>query len=145
VEDEAIVGSSEKMIFYLKEMVSQLTSTPKYMLDPFVVSKLDINTILHFDFADLTKDNNKYVQRGYNIPGGASIVKSEKEALVGMAKASLGAQKASLNDLVAQTRNNMNNSRNVDVPALLELYCNMMEFMRLRSELIMTASDTDVL
>jgi hypothetical protein len=62
-----------------------------------------------------------------------------------MAKASLGAQKASLNDLVAQTRNNMNNSRNVDVPALLELYCNMMEFMRLRSELIMTASDTDVL
>jgi hypothetical protein len=39
----------------------------------------------------------------------------------------------------------MNNSRNVDVPMLLELYSNMMEFMRLRSELIMTASDTAVL
>jgi hypothetical protein len=64
---------------------------------------------------------------------------------VGMAKASLGAQKATMNDLVAQTRNNMNNSRNVDVPMLLELYSNMMEFMRLRSELIMTASDTAVL
>jgi hypothetical protein len=62
-----------------------------------------------------------------------------------MAKASLGAQKATMNDLVAQTRNNMNNSRNVDVPMLLELYSNMMEFMRLRSELIMTASDTAVL
>jgi len=28
---------------------------------------------------------------------------------------------------------------------LLELYCNMMELQRLRSELIMTASDTAVL
>ena len=45
VEDEAIVGSSEKMIFYLKEMVAQLTSTPKYLLDPFIVCKLDVNTV----------------------------------------------------------------------------------------------------
>lgn len=62
-----------------------------------------------------------------------------------MAKASLGRQKASMNDLVNQTRQNMNTNRNIDVPMLLELYCNMMELMRLRSELIMTASDVDVL
>jgi hypothetical protein len=50
-----------------------------------------------------------------------------------------------MNDLVNQTRQNMNTNRNIDVPMLLELYCNMMELMRLRSELIMTASDVDVL
>jgi len=104
VEDEAIVGSSEKMIFYLKEMVAQLTNTPKYLQDPFVIAKLDINTVRNFEFPPLNKDMNKFVMRGYNIPGGATIVKNEKDALVGMAKASLGAQKATMNDIVNQTR-----------------------------------------
>ena len=42
VEDESIVGSSDKLIFYAKEMVADLTIKPKHTLDPFIVAKLDV-------------------------------------------------------------------------------------------------------
>lgn len=61
VEDEAVLGSSEKMIFYMKEMVSQLTAAPKAFLDPFIMAKLDINTVRYFDFKELDTDMNKFV------------------------------------------------------------------------------------
>jgi len=42
IEDESIMGNSEKIIFYAKEMISDLTNKPKHLLDPFLISKLDI-------------------------------------------------------------------------------------------------------
>ena len=59
-EDESILGNSEKMVFLAKEMISQLTLTPKHALDPYLVSKLDIQTINFFDYPKLTKADNKY-------------------------------------------------------------------------------------
>jgi len=101
LEDEAVMGSSEKMIFFTKEMVSALTNSQKYMIDPFIVAKLDTNTIKCYDFPETSKDINKYTVRGYNKAGGASMVKAEEEALFGIAKASQGTDKKSLSDMVA--------------------------------------------
>jgi hypothetical protein len=45
IEDEAVLGSTEKMIFYCKEMVANLNTCPKYLLNPFIMAKLDLSTI----------------------------------------------------------------------------------------------------
>ena len=37
IEDEQVLGSSDKMIFYAKEMISDLTKKPKVLLDPFII------------------------------------------------------------------------------------------------------------
>ena len=42
VENEQIMGNSEKQIFYAKEMISDLTHKPKIHLDPFIIAKTDI-------------------------------------------------------------------------------------------------------
>jgi len=60
VEDESIMGSCEKQVFYAKEMVSDLTGKPKNNLDPFMMAKLDVQTINGFVFPKLDKSFNKY-------------------------------------------------------------------------------------
>jgi hypothetical protein len=42
LEDESIMGSSDKLIFYAKEMIGDLTCKPKHVLDPFIIAKLDV-------------------------------------------------------------------------------------------------------
>ena len=60
-EDESIMGNSEKMVFLAKEAISTLTLTPKHALDPYLVSKLDVQTINFFDFPKLKKPDSKYM------------------------------------------------------------------------------------
>ena len=35
IEDESILGNSEKMVFWAKELIAHLTLTPKPALDPY--------------------------------------------------------------------------------------------------------------
>ena len=58
----------------MKEMCSNIAAQPKNLLNPFIIAKLDVETIRNFDFAPSTKDSNKYTERAYGIPGGASII-----------------------------------------------------------------------
>jgi len=44
------MGNSEKLIFYAKEMIADLSNKPKHLVDPFLISKLDIQTINFFEF-----------------------------------------------------------------------------------------------
>lgn len=60
IEDEQVMGSSDKMIFYAKEMIADLTSKPKHLVDPFLIAKLDIDTIDKYDFPKIPTDVNKY-------------------------------------------------------------------------------------
>lgn len=48
VEDETIVGNSDKSIFYAKELVADLSVKPKHTLDPFLIAKLDVQSIKYF-------------------------------------------------------------------------------------------------
>jgi hypothetical protein len=42
VEDESIMGNSDKLIFFAKEMLSDLSFKPKHLIDPFLIAKLDV-------------------------------------------------------------------------------------------------------
>ena len=55
VEDESVMGNSDKIIFYAKEMMSDLTLAPKAVLNPYLIAKLDVKTIDNFDFPRLPK------------------------------------------------------------------------------------------
>jgi hypothetical protein len=148
IEAETVLGSSEKMIYYAREMVSQLNNGVKYLLNPFVVAKLDLNTIRQFDFAPVPLAQNKYDLRSgkRKVKGGLSIIKAEQEALVGIAKAQVkGARGREANATLHTAAKPGKGARAVASPSLLEVYCNIMELMRIRSEIIMVATECDVL
>ena len=42
-------------------MVSNLNKATKPSINPFIIGKLDIETIAHFDFVSLAKDQNQYL------------------------------------------------------------------------------------
>ena len=48
VEDESVVGNPDKMVFYAKEMLSNLTMSPKQVLDPYLIAKMNVKTINTF-------------------------------------------------------------------------------------------------
>jgi hypothetical protein len=58
MEDDAIVGNPDKLIFHIKDMMSNLNKATKEKINPFIIGKLDVDTIAHFDFASLPKDQN---------------------------------------------------------------------------------------
>ena len=62
LEDETIVGNSDKIIFYVKDFVSHLQKTVKPNINHFFISKLDIETINFFDFTPLPKEANPYLK-----------------------------------------------------------------------------------
>lgn len=57
------MGNSEKMIFYAKEMISDLSRKPKHLVDPFLIAKLDLDTIKFFEFPKVPQSLNKYTLR----------------------------------------------------------------------------------
>lgn len=42
IEDESILGNSEKIIFWSKELLANLTLVSKPVLDPYQICKLDV-------------------------------------------------------------------------------------------------------
>lgn len=81
IEDDSIMGNSEKMIFFAKEMISDLTSRPKHLVDPYLIAKLDVQTINFFDFPLLNQNLNKYTMRKNGIAGAEYMEMCEKEAI----------------------------------------------------------------
>lgn len=69
IEDESIVGSSDKMMFYIKEQNVELKKCKKIALNPFIVSKLDVNSVKLYNYpVGITVKTNPYETRGgYNI------------------------------------------------------------------------------
>jgi hypothetical protein len=63
LEDEAIVGNPEKITFHIKDMMSNLGKAEKQNINPFVIGKLDIETVAHFDFPALPKESNIYTKK----------------------------------------------------------------------------------
>ena len=50
LEDETILGNSDKMNFYVKDLVAHLDKPVKEKINPYYIGKLDIETINFFDF-----------------------------------------------------------------------------------------------
>mgnify|MGYP006950426700 CR=1 FL=1 len=49
IEDSSILGSSEKMLFFIKELIAS-AEDPNLIQNPFVLTKIDMKTIMDFDF-----------------------------------------------------------------------------------------------
>lgn len=50
-------------------MVSDLTSKPKQMLDPYLVAKLDVRSVHFFEFPYMSLETSKYTLRTKGISG----------------------------------------------------------------------------
>ena len=50
-------------------MVSDLSSKPKQMLDPYLVAKLDVRSVNFFDFPQMRLEMSKYTLRSKGISG----------------------------------------------------------------------------
>ena len=61
VEDESIMGDTDKMTFYAKEMISSLQLGLKSTIDPYVMAKMSVTSIENFDFPKMPKDQSKYL------------------------------------------------------------------------------------
>jgi hypothetical protein len=62
VESEFVTGSSDKMMFYMKDMVSSLNKSAKPAINPFIVAKLNIPSIKAYKFpTDIKKSENPFL------------------------------------------------------------------------------------
>mmetsp|Transcript_29206 Transcript_29206/g.44018 ORF Transcript_29206/g.44018 Transcript_29206/m.44018 type:complete len:132 (-) Transcript_29206:1471-1866(-) len=50
LESESVVGSSDKMMFYIKDLVADLGRPNNEAQNPFIVAKLDLDSIKAFRF-----------------------------------------------------------------------------------------------
>ena len=142
LEDEQIMGNSEKLIFYAKEMIADLSNKPKHLVDPFLVSKLDIQTINFFEFPKIKYEYNKYTMRKNGIAGAEYMAMSEKEAITRIAKDKTN---KGVSEILGGKVGDVLNRRNIFVPSLLQTYLNMVELHRLRNEIMLAASETAIL
>lgn len=61
------MGNPDKITFHIKDMMANLNKGEKDKLNPFIIGKLDIDTIAHFDFASLPKELNPYQNPNVNL------------------------------------------------------------------------------
>ena len=62
IESEFVTGSSDKMMFYIKDMVSSLNKSAKPAINPFIVAKLNIPSIKAYKFpSEVKKSENPFL------------------------------------------------------------------------------------
>ena len=123
LEDDSILGVSDKMLFYTKELKSSVENENKAH-NPFVISKLDTESLKHFDFDAF---------QGY-IRGKEDDDDGEEEAARKMRinRKNFGRFFPKLNE----------RSSLIQMPSMLVLNCNIIETLRLRCELLKTLEQT---
>ena len=84
---------------------------------------------------------NKYTLQHKGICGYEYLMQVEKESIAGMAKS-----KVKQISMMGTTKvGDVLNRRNITVPSMLTIYCNMIELHRLRNEIILAATETQLL
>ena len=131
------MGNPDKILFYLKDMVSHLEKTTKPNINPFLIGKLDIETINFFDFPATTKENNPYLRKDAN-----SYLKEDMETSVKVADQNSKQNVAAYQRFFPTLKEYM---RKVNTPSMLTLYCNSMEMLRLRHLLLHAISESVLL
>ena len=139
VEDESVVGNSDKAFFYAKEMVADLTTLPKSLINPFCAAKLDVQSIFYFDFPKTDRSKNKYTLQSKGVWGAKCILEADRRVLQYFSKGDANSGNEvteNAADLISDVFNSAAGAqagmRNLQSPCLLVTYCNMMEFLRLR-------------
>lgn len=73
------------------------------------------------------------------------VIKMHKQALVDSAKRKSNEKAINIEHVIATSQIQISNNRNIDVPTQLQTYCNIVELMRLRHEIILAASECNML
>lgn len=102
VEDESVLGNSEKIVFFTKEMLAQLTLSAKSALDPYLMGKLDVQTIKFFDFPKVLKADCKYLmQRQQGTNASKWLIESTRRSMIEIAKRKKSKMTAAQNKITA--------------------------------------------
>lgn len=118
LDDNSIVGNPDKMLFYAKELASSARDKQASM-NPFVIGKLDIDSIKEFDFQPF---------QGYIEPTDSFATGGQQEIDVNkVTKGNYGRFHKKLNE----------RTDDLVFPPMLVLACNSVEVVRLRQTLLL--------
>lgn len=128
IEDDEILGNSDKMLFYSKELQASAQDQDAAH-NPFVVSKLDLQSIESFNF-------DKF--QGYvDISAPAE---GDKDAEYAARRVKVNQQSFGRFYPLMKEHDNA-----LKMPSLLTMSSNAIEVMRLRNQLLMTLEQADIL
>lgn len=147
LESEMVVGSSDKMLFHIKEMLSELSGPKKTAMNPFIVAKLNVPSIKLFPFpVGIKREQNPYLLRTQDM----DLVEG-KTVNISLAQSRFGDKEDFQRNVVNGFKHEAMEDRNssllpqVQRPSLLQLECNALEVMRVRQELMMCVSECSML
>lgn len=134
ISDGYICDFPDKMIYLAKEMKSFASNDKAENMDPFLAGHLNLDTIENFTFKDPAKEEEDLFNEESKLaPGFRSKVREEEKLRAGNKNAE---EKMKKLKALRQT---------VHMPSLLFFYCNMVEIVRLREELIKAVIETNIL
>ena len=160
IQDDSILGNSDKMLFHTKELIASIED-PEMIQNPFVMTKLDLDTISDFDFDayQVQPKKQKANESEEEKDGGRELGSAEAaREFLGSAE-----ETESLEDLYARGFDNDDTADLVEkksklldhekanfvprlevkkfranIPSMLEVCCNGVEALRLRHLLVDT-------
>ena len=112
-----------------------------------MMAKQSVLTINYFDFPRLPKTQSKYLSQFQDgVKPADWVIKMHKQVLADTAKRKSKPETASAPEITVTQNIGLDLSgRRIEVPSLLTTFCNMVELMRLRHEIILTASECTAL
>lgn len=158
IEDDSLIGNAEIINFVVKELSANLNSgDPKY-LNPFLAGKLDLETIKFFKFPSSKGVKAKNRISRTNTDGSAGDPYTDTKFLTTEEMANLIQEQADQGKFTIlknldrrQTEKEISadyfkiesqNSRRINSIKNLNLYCNLMEVIRLRNVLLRQVAET---
>ena len=128
LDDDSVVGNPDKVLFFTKELAAS-AEDPAKAQNPFVIGKLDIDSVEAFDFSPF---------QGYiGAPtSGFHEDNQGKEQAVKVTKRNFGRFYPTVRERT---------TRGLTYPTMLTLSCNAVEVVRLRHCLLMTLEQAIVL
>ena len=168
IQDDSILGNSDKMLFHTKELIASIED-PSMIQNPFVMTKLDLDTVADFDFDahQALPKRQKQESDGEGKDAAARELNSAEAArdFLGSAEDS-----QSMEDLYAKGFDNdeeadlidrkgklLDHAKNgfvprlkakkfrANIPSMLEVCCNGVEALRLRHLLVEAVIQRDAL
>lgn len=149
IEDDCLVGNPDIMRFLMKDISASLNSgDPKY-INPFIVGKMDLETIKFFKFP--SSKASKFKQR-FRKQTGEEVVEdkfhdtkfltTEEMAIMIQEQAEEDRRQTEKEISADYFKIETQSSRRVNSPKNLYLYCNLMELLRLRNVLLRLLAET---
>ena len=131
IESDLVVSNPDKIIFLVKDMIATLNKTFKKSLNPFWIAKLDMNSINHFPFPEMP----------------TSYFTGEKgdRSDVGFDRNFIEIQLKPSQNQTHFFPKLRDEDKNINVPPMLLVFCNLIEMLRMRENLILAMADTTAL